>query len=408
MCHIRNALERCHSLLIWLLNPRIKRPFELPREMASLTLTEKLTGCNLSAPRAEPLSANMLCEVHLADLPESPTMQRGASPCFVEAVEDRFTERPRDALIEAQRVLIEKYCILSLQGVFRNSVSDQPAILCKELNSHPIQDPTGALFLALLYVRRNRPRGDCWMAAPRENRIRSFYRLDLAALITVCHKLCNSQFVFKLDVFLQYLYHQFLYPWERPNFVAEKKSLCEEFCETELILLNEPLHSLLVDNPQSIAEAIIGDLYDRGKLSMRNATVFRGSTFFLLGSCAMNRKEDVLEILSRRYGDRAIGQACVLVLIVLLNVRGVPLCGAMSEYDGCLALSQSDNTLDSIGIIILRNCLGKYANQLRIGPYRGELLLSEPPHSVQLLLRPDVLKEALARLEARRASRSSK
>jgi hypothetical protein len=375
--------------------------------MATQTLAQKLTGDHSLAPPEEPLSANSAVSataigVHLTSLPDSPVASRGQSPCFVDAVEDDFTERPRDALIEAQRVLIEKYCVLTLQGVFRTSISDQPALLCSEPNSHPIQDPTGALFLALLVVRKNRPRGDCWMTAPRENRIRMHYRLDLAALITVCQKMCNSHFVLKLETFLQYLYNQFLYPWEMPSFAAEKDRVCEEFCKTELLFLNEPLHTYLADNPQTLAELIIGDLYAKGKLSLRNAKVLRGSTFFLLGSCAMNRKEDVLEILSRRYGDRAIAQSCVLVLIVLLTVRGIPLGGPKMEEHERLALPEPDETLDLIAIVILRNCLGKYANQLRIGPYRGEVLLSEPPHSVQLLLRPDVLKDGMAKLEARR------
>lgn len=390
MCGVLETLKRIvHGLFRY----QTRRRLQLPPEMATQTLGQKLTGDHSSATSVG---------VQLTSLPDSPAPSRGASPCFVDAIEDDFTERPRDALIEAQRVLIEKYCILTLQGVFRTSISDQPALLCSEPNSHPIQDPTGALFLALLVVRKNRPRGDCWMTAPRENRIRMHYRLDLAALITVCQKMCNSQFVLKLETFLQYLYSQFLYAWEMPNFAAEKDRVCEEFCKTEMLFLNEPLYTYLADNPQTLAELIIGDLYAKGKLSLCNAKVFRGSTFFLLGSCAMNRKEDVLEILSRRYGDRAIAQACVLVLVVLLTVRGIPLGGPKMEEHERLALPEPEETLDFIAIVILRNCLGKYANQLRIGPYRGEVFLSEPPHSVQLLLRPGVLKEGMAKLEARR------
>ena len=54
-----------------------------------------------------------------------------------------------------------------------------------------------------------------------------------------------------------------------------------------------------------------------------------------------------------------------------------------------------------IAVTILRNCLGRFANQLRIGPYRAEVLFAEQPHPVQLLLRPGVLKEGLAKLEER-------
>jgi hypothetical protein len=340
--------------------------------------------------------------VHLTVLPHSPGLSRRQSPCFVEATDDDFTERSRDALIEAQRVLIEKYCILTLHGVFRTSVSDQPPLLCVEPNSHPIQDPTGALFLALLVVRKNRPRGDCWMSRPWEDRLQIQYRLDLAALITVCNKLCNSHFALDLATFLQYLFKQFLYHGEMRSFAAKRRRLCDEFCEKEMdFLTSEPLHTLLADNPQTTAELIIGDLYDKGELSLSNAKVFRGSTFFLLGACAMNHKDDVLETLSRRYGDRAIGQACVLVLIVLLTVRGIPLAESNVEKHERFTLPDPDEKLDLIAVTILQNCLGKYANQLRVGPYRVEVLLSEPPHLVQLLLRPDVLKEGLVKLEER-------
>ena len=115
----------------------------------------------------------------------------------------------------------------------------------------------------------------------------------------------------------------------------------------------------------------------------------------------MNRNDDILETLSRRYGDQSIGQACVLVLVVLLTVRGIPLAEWNAENHELLALPEPDEKLDLIAVTILRNCLGRFANQLRIGPYRAEVLFSEQPHPVQLLLRPGVLKEGLAKLEER-------
>lgn len=388
MCReIGTIITGAERLLVF----QFRRHFGLPPAMDALERTTTPTVV-IAAPIA----------VHLAILPHSPGLLRRQSPCFVEAMDDEFAERPRDALIEAQSVLIDRYCMLTLQGVFRTSVSDLPPLLCTEPNSHPIQDPTGALFLALLVVRKNRPRGDCWMSRPCENRLQIQYRLYLAALITVCQKLCNSHFPLNLETFLQYLYKQFLYHGEMRSFASKKRQLCDEFCEMEIgFLTSEPLHTLLADNPQTIAEFIIGDLYAKGGLSLSNAKVFRGSTFFLLGACAMNREDDVLEILSRRYGDRAIGQACVLVLIVLLTVRGIPLAESSVEKHEQFTLPNPDEKLDLIAVTILQNCLGKCADQLRVGPYRVEVLLSEPPHLVQLLLRPDVLKQGLVVLEGR-------
>jgi len=388
MCHVVETLIRVVGRLLTSRFKRFKRRLALTYQMHVYECASK--------PMGDSTASNA---VHLSALPDSPGPSHRQSPCFVEATEDEFTERPRDALIEAQRVLIENYCILTLQGVFRTSVSDKPPLLCTEPNSHPIQDPMGALFLALLVVRKNRPRGNCWM---NQNQLQKQHRLAIAALITVCQKLCNSYFALGLDVFLPHLYKQFLYKGEMPNFAAEKRRLCDQFCQREMRFLeHEPMHSLLSDNPQAIAELIIGDLYEKGKLSLRNAKVFRGSTFFLLGACAMNRNDDILETLSRRYGDRSIGQACVLVLIVLLTVRGIPLAGWNAENHESLALPEPGEKLDLIAVTILRNCLGRFANQLRIGPYREEVLFSEQPHPVQLLLRPGVLKEGLAKLEER-------
>jgi len=377
-------------------------------------------GCETSSlalvDKVDPLST----DVQLSALPETesepaqPT--RTPSPCFINAVYDELTERPREALMEAQRVVIEKYCILSLHGVLRSSTSDKPSIICDEPNSHPIQDPNGALFLALLVVRKNRPFGECWMDLPRSNRIRMNYRIELAALLAVCHKLCTSLSAMKLHHFLQYLYTQFLYPFEMPDFANHSERICDEFCRRQVLFLNEDLHALLVDNPQTIAEVIIGELFDMGKLSMETAKVFRGSTFFVLGSCMMNRKEDVLEFMSGKYGDRAIAQACVLVLIILLTTRGILLTDSSGSEDRQaessdadraerLSIPVVDDKLYFIAGVLLRNCTKSHSNQLRIGPYRSQVHPMECPHPVQLLLHPLNLKTALARLHAHRPSK---
>ena len=375
------ASDTLKKVLYNLLPDRFKSNLQLPCEMESMASIG----------------------IDLETLLSSPAATRGESPsCFVEASEEECTDRPRDALIEAQRIVIEKYCIMTLQGLFRTSVSDKPPLLCSEPNSHPIQDPIGAVFLALLVVRKNRPCGaNCWMPGARADRINTNYRRDLAALITVCQKMCTSQFVLRLDAFLQHLYQHFLYPFERPSFVTDRRRICAEFCETEVLLLEQPLHSLLTNNPQALAELIIGDLYERGKLSLHNTKVFRGSTFFLLGSCAMNRKQDVLEILSKKFGDQSIAQACVLVLILLMAIRGIPLVGPTVEEHETI-VPEPDETLDLIATVILRNCSGRYANQLRIGPYRAEVMSSELPHPVQLLLRPEMLKACVEKLKQRR------
>lgn len=330
--------------------------------------------------------------------PKSPAVARVESPCFVEATSVDFSAGSRDALIEAQRVLIEKYCILMLQGVFRTSAVDPPSLVCNEPNSHPIQDPSGALFLALLVVRRNRPKLESFMDPPHEKRLRRYYRFDMAALISVCQKLCTSTMVLKLEQFLQYLYTQFLYENELPNFRRDSQIICAEFYATELLFLREPLHALFVDNPQTLAETLIGDLHKRGKISMLTCKVMRGSTFFLLGSCLLNRKEDVLEVLSARYGNMVIAKACVTLLLILMATRGLPLDGAELEDLEREALPLLDHITDSVACVILRNCIGKYANQLRIGPYRSQMFAGEKPHLVQRLVKPDNLQKGLALL----------
>jgi hypothetical protein len=192
------------------------------------------------------------------------------------------------------------------------------------------------------------------------------------------------------------LYTQFLYENEFPNFRRDIQIIRAEFYATELLFLREPLHALLVDNPQTLAETLIGDLITRGKISSLTSKVMRGSTFFLLGSCLMNKKEDVLELLSSRYGNMLIAKACVTLLLVLMATRGRPLDGPELEDHEREALPHLDHTIDSVACVIVRNCIGKYANQLRIGPYRSEVFAGEKPHLVQSLLKPDNLQRGLA------------
>ena len=305
-------------------------------------------------------------------------------------------------------MVIEKYCVLALQGVLRMSVSDQPVLLCKEPHSHPIQDPAGSLFLTLLMVRRHRPRGDCWMNGPRENRLKPSYRKDLAAMLSVCHKMCGSSFSLRLEVWVQHLYTQFLYIDELPDFGRDRRYIGEEFYNTELCVLQEPLYSLLTLNPQTTVELLLGRLHESGKLSLKNVKIFRGSTFFLLGSCLLNRREDVLEILCSRYGDDLLAQACVNILMLLQICRGIPLGGFKRKEHEQLTIPPSDDRLDFVSRVILHNAMGRFSKTLRMGPYRADVFAAEPPHPVQRLLRPENLKRAMTVLKTVQPARETR
>ena len=90
-----------------------------------------------------------------------------SSPNFV--VEVPTAEHRRNALRAltlCQRMMIEKYAILGVRKVFAMGARLATSSGTPDLNRHPIQDPTGALTVALLMLRRNPPKGDCWMEPP--------------------------------------------------------------------------------------------------------------------------------------------------------------------------------------------------------------------------------------------------
>ena len=321
--------------------------------------------------------------------------RKAQSPCFVEdLLLARREETVVKALLKSQRTLVQNYLTLGVRGVFLMGVGEQPVLVDADVHGHPIQDPCGALMLALLVLRRNRPYGDCWMCAPYEMNLVPEARRTLAAILCVCQKMAAPQTCLRRQQYVQYVLGLFLMPEELPKWTQDWQREYILFDQLEVGVLNcEPLLGILTGNPLSEAEYELGNLVNNGKISHYQARVLRGGCFFLLGSCMMNPDEDVLEQLAENMSTATIGRGVVSLLLTLYHLTN------SDKAQPVLYRAPYSQAEDQVAQVMLYNAMGGHANQLRVGPYRADMHPSEPPHIVQRMLSSGMLARAKLALE---------
>ena len=316
--------------------------------------------------------------------------RKAPSPCFVGDL--LFVERDDSlvkALMKAQRTLMQNYLTLGLRGVFLMGVGNGPVLVDPAVHGHPIQDPCGALMLAMLVLRRNRPCGECWMNPPYEMNLAIESRRMLASILCVSQKLAAPQTSLRKEQYVQYVLGLFLLPHELPKYIHDWQNEYPLFDSMEVTVVNsEPLLSIQIGNPLSEAEYELGSLVDKGIIDHRQSCVLRGCCFFLLGSCMMSPEEDVLEQLAAHMSTAEIGRGVVSLLLTLYHL-------ANSEPDKpILYRAPYGRAEDQVAAVLLYNAMSGHANQLRVGPYRADLHPSEEPHIVQRMLSRGMLARA--------------
>ena len=340
-----------------------------------------------SAPSALAAQAPRLFE----EQREQPT-----SPCLIDAVSSEASlleDKDRRALQTCQRIVIGNYVQMAMQGLLRLGLTDGPMIMvsdgCESPLCHPIQDPTGAITLALLIVRRHRPGNGGWMPPPFDMNLCLNIRRGLAAIVTVAHKMTahTSSYVGN-TVFVKEVIKKFWLPHEWPKYYNDWDREADRFRAHEMAVLEEPMLSMVTTNPLSQAEQVIGILCSSGKMSKHTSTCFRGAAFFFIGASMLNPAHDVLGTLADQIGPWSIGEGCVSLLLTLEH------CVGSTAEEGVLYRPPFDHNADRAARVLLYNGMLSHAELLRMGPYRSKVVQGEKRHPVQQLLAPENLEKA--------------
>lgn len=327
-----------------------------------------------------PTELTVACEVKVPEKPRS--------PCFVAELPEQGARLPIDpaALKACQLMVIDCYCKLVMNGVLQLGLGPIPLTLASGAPPlcHPIQDPSGSLFQALLIVRRQRPGSGILSGAPNA-RLCLTARRSLAAITIVCHKM-NSNGI-HVHYFMHNVHEQFFYKEERPKWESDWRRECCLFSQYENEVLGEPLLSLSTNTALSHAEEEIERLMQLEKLSMETAAVLRGSLFFLLGSCLLDPSLSY-EDLVQTVGSCVVGEGCVSLLLTLLHTSCMRPGGRRLRDSEVLYRAPYGLQVDQVAQAILRAACAPTSDPLREGPYRAQLFNDEELHPVQQLLTP--------------------
>jgi hypothetical protein len=284
-----------------------------------------------------------------------------------------------------QRLVITAYIKLARDTSFAPDLSFSMESISSEewrLINHPLQDPTGSLFLALLSVRRNRPSADSFLPPPYVGRLREGIRREAAARLSVALKFNQHGCQMPNYEFVRRLMGEFLVEEEWPKYEYEWRHEANKLADAEVEhVIAEPLYSLQTQNPLTWAEHILYDKIQTRELNRLEALAMRGSLFFLLGTCMLNPTMDVLETLTLTITNQELAHALVSVMETLMRVRKSP---------SILYKAPHSIKVDKAALVIIDNALSKHASILRAGPYmeQGE------PHPVRTLLSKHNMRRA--------------
>ena len=290
--------------------------------------------------------------------------------------------------MRCQNIVIDAYVRMSIKGLFDLGLTSKPQRLLKEETfCHPIQDPTGALFMALLIIRRNSPGPEMMTKYASGWQLSLQTRRALAAMLSVCHKMTAHCANIASSIWIKYIAEEFYTAEEYPEWKVDWETEVRLLDEAEVSFLSEPLLSLLTQTPLSEAEVILEKLVATRRISMETAVVLRGSIFFLLGACLLEPSTDVITHLAKRVDTTSIAWGCISLLLTLLHTSG-------ASTERVLYRPPVDTHIDYAAQIFLRQARSPAAVKLRQGPYSSTAYGYQRPHPVQRLLSPRNLERA--------------
>ena len=295
------------------------------------------------------------------------------------------SKQARFALDVLQRLVITAYIRLASNHWFAPNRSFSMESISSEewmLINHPLQDPTGSLFLALLSVRRNRPKADSFLPPPYVGRLMEPIRREASARLSVALKFNQHWCQMPNYEYVRRLMGEFLVEDELPMYEYEWRHEANKLREVEAEhIIAEPLYSLQTQNPLTLAEHILYHKIQTREFNRLEVLAMRGSLFFLLGACMLNPTMDVLETLTLTITNQELAYALVSVMETLMKVR---------KSRAILYKAPHSIAVDKAALVIIDNALSKHANVLRAGPYmeQGE------PHPVRTLLSKHSLRSA--------------
>ena len=276
------------------------------------------------------------------------------------------TNTPGDAsLLCAMMTVINAYLRLHKAKVLRNdfALTHLSSEEC-DLVRQPLQDPLGALFATLRWVRAHPPQKSDVRVLPRarQSSLRKDYRVRMAAVLHSLHKYVHNCPATPGDRVHHCVLKCFLEEGELPSTYAEWVELGQQHAALEIRFAAESpgLYEFLNRSPMAHAEHDLHRLFVHKVLSMRELCILRGCLFFVLGCAAINHKENVLGHLDATLGSERVGRAAVYLLCHCY-------CEASGPYKAFDSAFHPDDA--RVASALLKNCLMPHAGYLRLQPY---------------------------------------
>ncbi len=298
-------------------------------------------------------------------------MSTPMSPCFGAPPAAR-----RAVALEAQRMVAGAFCAPALKHVFPSTIDDH------NTNLHlPHQDPSGALFCAMLAVRRDTSLPS---KLPPDGVMSITDRMRVAATLHMCQKMYINSPPDRSNHMIPLLQF-FMYEHEHPKWSTEWESTCARYMQVEAtILFENSIFHLASENPLSQVEAELERLMvGPRRLSSNLALTIRGAAFFVLGACLMSPDADVLETLNMDMSTKDIGKAVVSVLLT---------CGCAMGNPSCIYRHNYEPNVDYAAKVLVWNARATHADELRVGNYA----IDGPPNAVRSMVSPEALAVAWA------------
>lgn len=259
-----------------------------------------------------------------------------------------------------------------------------------DIIGHPIQDAIGSLFVTLLTIRRNRPAGaDAFLPAPYHKQLTQAVRREAAARYSAVFKFYAHTLGMPNLHFVRSLMEEFLLPEELGQYQADWQREVLRLQEAECaIVKQEPLLSLVNMNPLTVAETMLFEEVKNKSITKMEALTMRGTLFFFLGSCILNKHQDILEGLDDTVNMDTVAEALVAVAHT---------CRFAAKSPSILYKPNCEAIVDQVAVVLLDNATSSQSAILRTGPY-AETLAGVPPdgHPVRKMVDPSVLKTARA------------
>ena len=319
----------------------------------------------------------------------------GGGCCFQSSAERAKLE----ALIACQRMLIHTYIALSDNGLFRIGVPTLESGRPLSSLTHPIQDPTGALHLALFILRSNPPSGDIF-EDDRPNRIKLLVRLALASLLSATQKLTShTHGGVGSDAFAVHMVAAFKYPSEDLS-SWPTETLKKVLLEGEARAVDLPLFRLWKNSPLTqLEELLLVELEDK-RVAMGAAEEVRAVAPFLLTSVMMHRSDpSMFEKLCDIHGTRGLADAVLQLAVLLLAVSGREVAGeAEVSTEHVMEVAVSDTKRESAMRKVLIACTSLGARQLRIGPYAENFACWGTPTACSSCLSVSNLRRTMSKM----------